>query len=305
VKSESTRLVVRPEQDGERLDVVLAGSTDLSRRAARRLVASGAVWRNGESLRVQSKSLDAGDVLDLLLPCHELGVPATPDLTMPDVLLEDGWLMVVDKPAGLLSQPAESDPRELALDQLLLMGLALREGRRPYIRLVHRIDRLTSGAVLFARNPQALRPLTRAWADGEVDRRYLAVVEGEPETDTFSIEEPLARDQKHRWRFEVSKDGAAAHTRVSVLSRLTSGCAVVECRLVTGRTHQVRVHLAHLGHPVVGDRLYGARLTPEVGRPLLHAARLSLPHPQTGETLTVESPVPDDMAPFLNQLPSG
>lgn len=301
----STRLVVRPDQDGERLDIFLAGATELSRRAARRLVGSGGVWRNGESLRVQSKSLIAGDVVDLLLPCDELGVPATPDLTMPNVLVEDGWLMVVDKPAGLLSQPAESDPKELALDQLLLMGLALREGRRPYIRLVHRIDRLTSGAVLFARNPQALRPLTNAWATGAVDRRYLAVVEGEPDADTYSIEEPIARDRSHRWRFGVSEHGAAAHTLVSVLRRLASGCAVVECRLLTGRTHQVRVHLAHLGHPVVGDRLYGAGVTPEVGRPLLHAAKLSLPHPKNGETLAVESPVPADMAGFLNELPSG
>ena len=291
--------MVPPGHDGERLDIFLAGSTSLSRRAVRRLVGSGGVWRNGESVRVQSKSLEVGDVMDLLLPCDELGVPATPDFPMPEILFEDRWLVVVHKPAGVLSQPAETDTRELALDQLLLLGLALREGRRPFVRLVHRIDRLTSGAVLFARNPQSLRPLTRAWAEGEVDRKYLAVVEGNPPDDNFSVDQPIARDRSHRWRFRIAEDGAPAQTRVAVIERHPSGTALVECHLITGRTHQVRVHLAHLGHPVVGDRLYGARPIPEIDRPLLHAAELALPHPQTGERLTVESPIPDDMARFV------
>ncbi len=254
--------MVRPDQDGERLDIFLAGSTNMSRRAARRLVGSGGVWRNGGAVRVQSKSLETGDVVDVLLPCEELGVPATPDLTMPEILFEDRWLVVVNKPAGLLSQPAETDSRELALDQMVLLGLALREGQRPFVRLVHRIDRLTSGAVLFARNPQSLRPLTRAWAAGRVDRRYLAVVEGDPPDDEFLVERPIARDRNHRWRFRVAEDGDPAHTRVVVIDRHPSGTSLVECRLITGRTHQVRVHLAYLGHPVVGDRLYGARPTP-------------------------------------------
>ncbi len=294
--------MVPPERDAERLDIFLAGSTSLSRRAARRLVGSGSVWRNGEPVRVQSKPLSVGDVVDVLQPCHELGVPARPDLPLPEILFEDRWLVVVDKPAGVLSQPAENDSGELALDQLLLLGLAQREGRRPFLRLVHRIDRLTSGAVLFARNPQSLPPLTRAWADGGVDRRYLAVVEGNPPSDEFSIEQPIARDRSHRWRFRVASDGAMAQTQVVVLDRHSSGTALVECRLVTGRTHQVRVHLAHLGHPVVGDRLYGAGLDPEVHRPLLHAAKLTLPHPQTGELLTVESPIPEDITRFLGGL---
>jgi len=305
VVSGTTRIVVPPGHDGERLDIFLAGSTSLSRRAVRRLVGSGGVWRNGDSVRVQSKSLETGDVVDLLLPCDELGVPATPDLPMPEILFEDRWLVVVHKPAGVLSQPAETDTRELALNQLLLLGLALREGRRPFVRLVHRIDRLTSGAVLFARNPQSLRPLTRAWAEGEVDRRYLAVVEGDPAADEFLVDQPIARDRSHRWRFRIAEDGSPAHTRVAVIERHPSGTALVECRLITGRTHQVRVHLAHLGHPVVGDRLYGARPTPEIHRPLLHAARLTLPHPQTGEILTVESPVPEDMARLLAGRQSG
>ena len=293
----STRLIVGFEHHGDRLDIFLAAATRLSRRAARRLVESGAVWRNGEPVRVQSRVLDAGDVVDLLRPPEELGVPPCPEIDLPPILFEDSWLVIADKPAGVLSQPAESSAADdLALDQRLLLGLAAREGRRPFIRLVHRLDRLTTGAVLFAHNPQSLPPLARAWAAGDVDRRYLAVVEGNPPDDTAVIDRPIGRDRSHRWRFRVDEGGKPAQTRVTVLERHPGGSALVECRLMTGRTHQVRVHLAAIGHPVVGDRLYGARPSPAVGRPLLHAAGLSLPHPQTGDRLTVDSPLPEDMA---------
>lgn len=295
----STRLVVGFIHHGARLDHYLAAATSLSRRAARRLVDSGAVWRNGEPLRVQSRIVDAGDVVDIVLPAEQLGVPARPNITVPPILLEDRWLVVVDKPSGVLSQPAESsDPGELALDQMLLLGLAARDGSRPYLRLVHRLDRLTTGAVLFAHNPQALPPLARDWAKGNVDRRYLAIVDGEPSFDELNIDRPIGRDRTHTWRFRVDPDGKPARTEVSVQSRLAGGAALVECRLVTGRTHQVRVHLAAIGHAVVGDRLYGGRHDPTVSRPLLHAAGLSLPHPSTGVRITIDSPLPADMATY-------
>lgn len=295
----STRLVVGFAHQGARLDVFLAAATGLSRRAARRLVGAGGVWRNGDPLRVQSRTVDAGDVVDLLLPPDEVGVPARPNLEAPPILFEDRWLVVVDKPAGVLSQPAETSPHgELALDQMLLLCLAARDGCRPFLRLFHRLDRLTTGAVLFAHNPQALPPLARAWETGAVDRRYLAIVEGVPPFEHTRIDHPIGRDRSHQWRFHVDEAGQQAQTNVAVLECHSNGSALVECRLVTGRTHQVRVHLAAIGHPVVGDRLYGARPNPSVSRPLLHAAGLSLPHPRTGVRLTVESPLPADMTGF-------
>jgi 23S rRNA pseudouridine1911/1915/1917 synthase len=295
----STRLVVRHDRHETRLDVFLAAETDLSRRAARRLISDGSVWRNSEPVRVQSKTLIAGDVVDVLLASGELGVPALPDAPLPVILFEDRWMLVADKPAGVLCQPAEDSGSEPALDQQTLLGLAVRDGRRPFLRLVHRIDRLTSGAVLFARNPQALRPLARAWADGEVDRRYLAVVEGHPPEDRWMIDAPIGRDREHRWRFQVDDRGKPARTELSVRRRLDNGCSLVECRLLTGRTHQVRVHLASAGHPVVGDRLYGARPNPAANRPLLHASSLTLPHPSTGDEVVVEGNVPEDMVRFV------
>lgn len=296
----AARLVVAPDHDGSRLDVFLAAATLLSRRAARALIAAGNVLRNGRPLRVLSKTLEPGDVIDLLGPPAELGIPAVPDLALPEILFEDGWVVVVNKPAGVLSQPAEgSGGDDVSIDVQLLLGLAVREGKRPFLRLIHRLDRQTSGVVLFARNPQAPAPLTEAWRSGEVDRRYLAVVVGRPTFDRLELERPLGRDPDHRWRFRIDDDGLPAHTSVRVVERQGSATALVECRLRTGRTHQVRVHLASTGHPVVGDRLYGAPADDRARRPLLHACRLQLPHPKTGERLTIDSPLPADFVRYL------
>lgn len=298
----ATRLVVLPPHDETRLDVYLAAVTELSRRAARRLLSDGAVWRNAEPIRVQSKMLNTGDVVDVLLPATDLGVPTQPDLPMPAIIHEDSWIVVTNKPAGILCQPAEDPDPALALDQQMLVAMAARDGRRPYLRLIHRIDRITSGAVLFARNPQALKPLTRAWSSGAVDRGYLAVVEGHPAEDHFIIDEPISRDRGHRWRFQVDDRGKPARTEVNVVTRYDDGTALLSCRLLTGRTHQVRVHFSAAGHPVVGDRLYGAGPRAGVSRPLLHAATLALPHPENGERVVIEAPLPPDMTRFADDL---
>lgn len=298
-----TRLVVDQRWDGERLDVYLAGVTELSRRAARRLVANGEVVRNGNPIRVQSRTLEMGDVIDVQQPHHELGVPREPEIERPEILYDDRWLLVGAKPAGVLSQPAEeSRAVENSFDQIVLRAVALREGRRPFLRLLHRLDRVTSGAILFARDPQALPHLTRAWSSGQVERLYLAVVEGKPATETFEIDKPITRDWNHKWRFQTDPSGKSARTEVRVLAESENGLAVVRCRLITGRTHQVRVHLASVGHPVLGDRLYGSIRAAEAIRPLLHAASLVLPHPDSGETLRVVCPPPTD---FLGHLPHG
>lgn len=298
---DTTRILVTPKMDGERLDVFLAATTDLSRRAARRAIADGLVVRNGETLRVQSRSLTTGDVVDVRLPSSELGIASHSPPRSIDVLHEDRWLMVVSKPAGILSQSAEGhEPADSpAFDQQVLFALAWRDGVRPFLRLVHRLDRLTSGALLFARSPEALPKLSRCWRDGRVERLYLAVVEGHPESDAFAIDHPIARDRNHRWRFEIRQGGKPSRTGIEVLALLDDDLAVVGCRLVTGRTHQVRVHLAAAGHPIFGDRLYNSRRAHLVGRPLLHAASITLPHPFSGDRLRVTCPPPVDLAPYL------
>jgi 23S rRNA pseudouridine1911/1915/1917 synthase len=298
---DKTRLLVTPECEGERLDVFLAGATNLSRRAARRSIDDGLVERNGEVLRVQSRLVATGDVIDVDCPESELDVCLDQPPALSEPLFEDPWILVAAKPAGILSQPHEGrrPGGPYAFDQQIMLALARREGRRPFLRLVHRLDRMTSGAVLFARSPEALPKLSRAWAEGLVERLYLAVIEGRPEAQTFAVDHPIARDHGHRWRFRVRDSGKPSRTEVEVLARLDDELSVVGCRLLTGRTHQVRVHLASAGHPVVGDRLYESKRADLVERPLLHAAVLALPHPATGEQLRVVCPPPLDIAKYL------
>jgi len=296
-----TRLLVTPDREGERLDVFLAAATNLSRRAARRVIADGLVTRNREALRVQSRLVTLGDVIDVHLPETELGVETDPPVTAINPLFEDRWLIVAAKPPGVLSQPAEGQrPGDApAFDQQILLSLAWRDGQKPFLRLVHRLDRMTSGAMLFARSPDILPKLSRAWGDGQVERFYLAVIEGHPASDTFAVDSPIARDHNHRWRFQSDDGGKPSRTEIEVLAAIDDDLSVVGCRLVTGRTHQVRVHLATAGHPVLGDRLYHSKRADLVQRPLLHATALSLPHPATGEHLHVVCPPPVDITKYL------
>lgn len=293
------RLLVFPDRDGERFDIFLAGTTNLSRRAARRLISEGLVQRNGQVLRVQSRTVTTGDVIDIVGPKLDLNTAGSPPAAI-DILHEDGWLLIASKPAGVLSQPAESSTADtLAFDQQVLLAIAWRDGSSPFLRMVHRLDRVTSGAILFARSPDALPELSRCWRAGGVERFYLAVVEGHPEPEAFSVDFPIARDLEHTWRFRTHDAGKPARTTVEVLKRLDDGLSVVGCRLVTGRTHQVRVHLSSFGNPVLGDRLYGSTRAHTVGRPLLHAASLGFPHPTSGDRLHVQCPPPPDIAEFL------
>ena len=288
-----------PEHDGLRLDQFLAAATSLSRRAARKVISEGAVARNCQPTRVLGRQLEWGDVVDVLRDPADLEVPPRPDLAEVPILHEDPWLVAVNKPAGMLSQPSSKPTTELALDQVALLRLAIANGTKPYLRMVHRLDRLTSGVALFAHNPQAQAALVKAWADGAVERRYLAVIEGSPEIGESLIDEPIGRDPNHDWRFRVAEDGRSARTEVRVTAHLENDLSVVECRLLTGRTHQVRVHLAAWGHTVLGDRLYGSRRADEVQRPLLHAELLAFPHPKDGTRITITAPIPDDMAAFV------
>jgi 23S rRNA pseudouridine1911/1915/1917 synthase len=230
----------------------------------------------------------------------DLGVAGPPPATI-DILFEDSWLLIASKPAGVLSQPAEGPTGEdtLAFDQQVLLAIASRDGSKPFLRMVHRLDRLTSGAALFARSRNVLPELSRCWNEGDVFRFYLAVVEGHPRAQSFSVDSPIARDPGHRWRFRTHGSGKPSRTSVEILERLDDDLSLVGCRLVTGRTHQVRVHLSSVGNPVLGDRLYGSTRGKAVGRPLIHAASLGLPHPATGDRLHVTCPPPPDLAAFL------
>lgn len=286
-----SRLLVRSTLAGERLDRFLAAETGLSRRGSRALASDGKVWKNGRSTRVLSKPVATGDVIDLLVPASEMpNVLWRPDPI--NIVHDDRWIMVADKPPGVLSQSASGPAaHETAFDELVALDLAFREGHKPFLRMMHRLDRLTSGLVVFARNPEALAPLDRAWRRAQVARYYLAVVKGRPSWETHLVDAPIARDPAFSWKFQVLESGKPARTKLTTLS-CSEQTAVVLCELETGRTHQVRVHLQHLGLPVLGDPLYGTS-DGRTQRLMLHAWALDLPHPKTRKRVRLEAPLPD------------
>lgn len=224
-------------------------------------------------------------------------------------LFEDEHVIVIDKPAGLLAVPSspEAGDEDTALFRVREYARR-RRPRHPYVGLVHRIDRDTSGAMAFAFSPGARAGLIDAFRDHRIERRYLALVAGEPRQEEGVVDAPL-REAYMGGRRGVARRGEPARpalTRWRVVERFARG-ALLEVQLKTGRQHQVRVHLAHIGLPVLGDPVYGAAAaaTVAVRRQMLHARTLAFAHPVTGETVHVESPLPEDFAKALHALRKG
>lgn len=289
------RFTVSPSAVGARLDAVLADRDEMDSRAeAQRLIDAGAVLVNGEP-RAKRYRLASGDAIDVSLgpPPRTPGELRAEDLDVP-IVFADEHIVVVDKPAGMVTHPSKGHDEGTLVHGLLGAGIAGGDDPdRPGI--VHRLDRDTSGLMLVARTERAHRRLGRMMRDRDIERRYLALVHGEF-PPALTIDRPIGRDPRRRTRQAVVQVGgkeAITHFRtVERVGRLT----LVEARLETGRTHQVRVHLEAAGHPVVGDPLYGqGRAAHGLDRQFLHAYRLGLPHPETCEDLSFESPLPDDL----------
>jgi 23S rRNA pseudouridine1911/1915/1917 synthase len=293
------RYLVTPDLAGRRLDQGLAALAGVPRRRVRALVGEGRLWLNGRATRVLSRLLHLADVLDVVPEGVELGAPRLlpPPLS---ILHQDGWLLAVDKPAGVTTQPPRKRaPGEFTAHEMALLQLAFVEGKRVDLRLFHRLDRLTTGVLVFARQHEAARALARIWGSGSVRKRYVALVRGSPGAGVRTLAGPIAPDPLVPGRFRIARGGKPARTEVRLIA--TSGeFSLIEVRPATGRTHQVRVHLAEAGCPVAGDTLYGGG--GGVPRPLLHAWRLSLPHPRTGQLLHLTAPIPADMQACLAGL---
>ncbi len=260
------------------------------------LIEDGRVWLNSGAVRVLSRLVRTGDVIDVIPNDETLATPTA--LPEPlEIVHENGWLVAVNKPPGLASQaPRERRPGELTALESLALQLAARDGKRSELLLFHRLDRITSGILVLARHHEAARALAAAWAAGKAHKTYLAVVRGDPGDEPITVSDRIGRDRLSPGRFRADLAGKPAKTMLRRLSA-TSGLALVEARPLTGRSHQVRVHLAEAGTPVAGDRLYaGGRGTP---RPFLHAWRLVLPHPHSGTAMRLEAPLPADMREFL------
>ena len=305
---------------GKRLDTVLAAALDgLSRTRIQALVKQGAVT-DGDGRIVTSPSMKvaAGQRFTVDVPPPAPARPAAQDIPL-EIAFEDDHLIVIDKPAGLVVHPGPGSPDGTLVNALLAhcgeslsgIGGVARPG------IVHRIDKNTSGLLVAAKSDAAHAGLAAQFAEHSIERRYTALAWGEPRPLSGRIDAGIGRDPAHRTRMAVRRDGGrTARTYYTVMERYSGLLSLIECRLSTGRTHQIRVHLAHRGNPLVGDRLYGGRRhlprpwrdTPPAaaveafGRQALHAAVLGFVHPVTGGDLSFRSALPQDIAALASAL---
>ena len=299
-----TPLILTPEAGGERLDAFLARSVEgLTRSAAQRLLEEGAVTSGGRPLKKSEKTA-SGQVIEVVLPEPE-PVDVLPQNIPLDVVYEDSDVIVVNKPVGMVVHPAPGHPDGTLVNALLYHCGNTLSGINGELRpgIVHRIDRDTSGLIIAAKNDKAHLALAEQLQDHSLARVYEAVAVGSFRGDSGTVDAPIGRHPVDRKKMAVEpRNGRPAVTHWQVLARY-SGCTHVECRLETGRTHQIRVHLASTGHPLLGDTVYGAKRPVQgLAGQCLHARRLTFTHPRTGERLTVECPLPGWFEAVLDKL---
>jgi 23S rRNA pseudouridine1911/1915/1917 synthase len=287
-------VTVPDDAAGGRLDRFLASLEEVgSRAAAERLIETGAVTVDGRA-RPKSHKLAAGQTVAFPAPEPVMSELVPQEMDLP-VLYRDDHLLVVDKPAGLLVHPVPGYRGPTLVHGLLheIGGEGLRPG------IVHRLDRDTSGLLVVARDDRTLARLQSLLRRRRIHRSYTALVRGRPASRRGTIEAPIGRDRRDPTRVSLDSDVAKPAVTHFTIAELCEGRTLLHVELETGRTHQIRVHLAAIGCPVVGDRVYGHG--PELGleRQFLHAARLRFPHPWSGEEVDVASPLPPDLAAAL------
>jgi 23S rRNA pseudouridine1911/1915/1917 synthase len=298
-RSATFKFVVPKKDARVRLDRFLARELpEYSRSRIQQLIHTGFVRLNGATTRPR-QLIRSGDKVEVSKPPVEK-IETRPEPIPLDILFEDDDLIVINKPAGLVVHPGAGHREHTLVNALLshcpiLSGIGGKE--RPGI--VHRLDKDTSGCLIVAKNDAAHRELSRQFAERSVEKIYLALVAGKLRKQSGVIEEKIGRHPMHRQRMSVaSSRGRTAKTEYRIV-RMGLMATLIECRLHSGRTHQVRVHLHHLGHPVLGDKVYGARLVKDFPRQLLHAWKLGFRHPRTGEWKNFEAPLPDDFATVM------
>ncbi len=303
VEAEWRTLSITAEQHGERLDRALAeGTPEFSRSYLQQLIEAGLVTLQGQPVRKPSQRVKAGDAVVIELRPTPQSQAFTPQAMPLHVIYQDAHLMVIDKPAGLVVHPAPGNWSGTLLNGLLAYDKAA--ALVPRAGIVHRLDKDTSGLMVVARTRAAMDALVQAIAAREVSRQYLAIAH-KPWSGPaqVTVDAAIGRDPRNRLRMAVvdlqKTPGKTARTDIIFQGNAQEGC-LVRCILHTGRTHQIRVHMASLGHPLVADTVYGGTVLPSMGRQALHACRLALQHPETGVPLVFESPLPQDCVSLLD-----
>ena len=300
------RLEVPPEAEGKRLDQFLVNQpVQLSRSQVQHLIQNGLVLVNAKTRR-SSYRVHTGDIIEMQVPASEETTLMPEEIPM-DIIYEDEDLLVVNKPQGMVVHPAAGHKKGTLVNALLNHCAQLsRSGG--YLRpgIVHRLDKDTSGLLLVGKTDLAHQELSHQLKERQVKRRYLALVLGQVKEDKGVIDAPLGRDPRNRKKVAVLPPGTSgakeALTRYHVQERFV-GYTLLDVELETGRTHQIRVHLAYAGYPVAGDTIYGTRSNPlELPGQALHAHQITIQHPRTAEMLTFEAPVPRVFAKTLHNL---
>jgi 23S rRNA pseudouridine1911/1915/1917 synthase len=307
-------VTVAAESTSQRLDLFLVARRGISRSAAQALIDAQLVQVNGRPGRAGQRVTEA-DVVHVAEPPPPSPVadvvdaagasrPGGPRVDL-QVVYEDEWLAVIDKPAGLVVHPAPGHPHGTVADALRQRGDTWSPvGGTERAGIVHRLDRYTSGLMVVAKTEAAHRSLAGQLADRTLGRSYWTLVWGGVTEETGRVDAPIGRDPRDRKRMAVVDNGRTAVTDFRVLERLPQH-TVLDVSLRTGRTHQVRVHLAYIGRPIVGDPVYGRRHDPVSGRPALHARALHFAHPAGGDLREFESPLPGDLEALLARARAG
>lgn len=320
---ETFRFVVDEWNAGARADKVISVlCKDLSRTRIQSLMKHGKVYVNQSPVESPSLKLEEGDEILIEVPPAVEGTPEPENIPL-DIVYEDEDLLVINKPAGLVVHPGAGNWSGTLVNALLHHCGETLSGIGGVVRpgIVHRLDKETSGLMVVAKNDAAHQGLSAQLADRTLSREYLALVLHVPMPARGRVDQPIGRHGSHRLKMAVTKNGREAATNYKVVENYKGACALVECALESGRTHQIRVHMSHLGHPLVGDALYGPQPTAlraalkkagyepetieqvmEFPRQALHAARISFVHPATEEEMGFEAELPEDISKLLNLL---
>ena len=310
--SERFQRTVPPELAGTRLDQCAAALSDgISRTRIQRVIAAGGMRINGALCRVARTVVAEGDELVFEVPEEPAPEHVTPEQIPLRILYEDDALMVIDKPAGMVVHPAAGNYTGTVVNALLGRNLELAEefeesGDPARPGIVHRLDKDTSGCLLVAKSARAMDRLCRMFAEREVAKTYAAIVAPCPKVAAAEIRTQIGRHPVNRKKMAVvQRGGKEALTRFSVLRKGRIGtvsAALLQVRILTGRTHQIRVHMSYYGSPVIGDAVYGGNGRIPAPRQMLHAWKVSFPHPFTGEMLSFEAPFPADFQQYADQI---
>lgn len=295
---EDRRFLFRSEENGVRIDVYLSSRLSISRSKAKEILDRGLV-KVGERSVKPSFKVKRGLLIEGLIP-EEEDTSVEPEDIPLNILYEDDYLLFVDKPSGMVVHPSFGHKKGTLVNAILAyLRRSVTKGGDLRPGIVHRLDKDTTGVILYAKDELTQRKLQEMFKERKVKKVYRTIVLGEVKGNEGSIRTLIGRSPKNRKKMAVlSTSGREAITYYKVLSRL-DGFTYLEVYPITGRTHQIRVHLSHIGHPIVGDPLYGRKAKALAERPLLHAFSLELHHPVTSEFLSVISSLPEDMQEFL------